>query len=196
MGTAIFLAQQRVDQVKAASLCWASIVLEMTLLGRPVDRYPGCRAMQDRRRQGGFSILEISVVLAIIGILAVLATPLFITYYQGARIKVAAEEVAAFLNHGRQLGIKENGGVCVHITATAMHYHLDTCAGTTWTGPGSDAAGNVKIPDGVTLTTTADPIFSYLGAASPAATYTVTNTQTGSTLRVFVSTSGRVTIGP
>jgi len=137
-----------------------------------------------------------SLVLAIIGILAVLATPLFITYYQAARLRVAAEEVAAFINHGRQLGIKENVGVCVHITATAMHYHIGSCAGTTWIGPGSDAAGNVKVPVGVTLSTTADPLFSYLGAASPAATYTVTSTQTGSTLRVFVSTSGRVTIGP
>ena len=169
---------------------------EMTLLGWPVDRYPRCRATQDRRHQAGFSLLEVCLVLAIIGILAALATPLFITYYQGARIRVAAEEVAAFLNYGRQLGIKENAGVCVHITPTAMHYHLETCAGTTWIGPGSDAAGNVKIPDGVTLTRTADPIFSYLGAASPSAIYTVTNTQTSSTLRVFVSTSGRVTIGP
>lgn len=168
----------------------------MTLRRWLVDRYPRCRATEDRRHQAGFSILEISLVLAITGILAVFATPLFITYYQGARLRVAAEEVAAFINHGRQLGIKENDGVCVHITPTAMHYHLVTCAGTTWIGPGSDAAGNVKIPDGVTLTTTADPVFTYLGAASPPATYTVTNTQTGSTLRVFVSTSGRVTIGP
>ena len=136
------------------------------------------------------------MVLAIIGILAVLATPMFITYYQGARMRVAAEEVVAFLNHGRQLAIKENRGVRVCTTVTAIQFRLDTCAGTPLIGLGSDAAGNVKIPDGVTLTTTAEPLFSYLGAASPAAIYTITNTQTGSTLRVFVSTSGRITVGP
>ena len=42
----------------------------------------------------------------------------------------------------------------------------------------------------------ADPVFSYLGAASPSATYTVTNTQTAATLQVFVASSGRVSIGP
>ena len=175
----------------------------MTLLRWLVDRYPHRRATEVRRHQAGFSLLEMSLILAIVGILAALATPLFITYYQGARLRVASEEVAAFINHGRQLAIKENvgvGGLCVLITATAMRYTtentINTCDGTTWIGPGSDAAGNVKIPDGVTLTTTADPVFSYLGAASPPATYTLTITQTGSTVRVFVSTSGRVTIGP
>jgi Tfp pilus assembly protein FimT len=131
------------------------------------------------------------------GILAVLATPMFLTYYQGARLRVAAEEVATFLNHGRQLGIKENVGVCVQITATAMHYRIGDCASLLlWIGPGTDGAGNVSLPQGVTLTTTADPVFTYLGAANPAATYTVTNTQTAATLRVFVSGSGRVSIGP
>jgi hypothetical protein len=48
----------------------------------------------------------------------------------------------------------------------------------------------------MTISTTADPVFSYLGAASPAATYTVRNTKTDQTLRVFVSASGRVNIGP
>jgi len=152
--------------------------------------------LRSRIGQAGFSLGETALVLGIIGILSVLATPLFLTYYQASRLRVAAEEVAAFLNQGRQIGIQQNVGVCVHITPTAMHYHIGSCAGATWVGPGSDAAGNVKAPTGITLTTTADPIFSYLGAASPAATYTVTNTQTGATLRVFVSASGRVNIGP
>ena len=67
-------------------------------------------------------------------------------------------------------------------------------AGAVWTGPGTDAAGNLKTPDGVTLTATADPIFSYLGAAAPAATYTVTNTQNAATLNLCVAASGRIRI--
>jgi prepilin-type N-terminal cleavage/methylation domain-containing protein len=148
------------------------------------------------RRQSGFSLIEMALVVAIVGILSVLATPMFLSYYQASQLRVAAEEVATFLNHGRQLGIKENVGVCVQITAAAMRYRIGNCGGATWVGPGTDGAGNVSVPQGVTLTTTADPVFSYLGAASPAATYTVTNTQTGATLRVFVSGSGRVSIAP
>jgi prepilin-type N-terminal cleavage/methylation domain-containing protein len=152
---------------------------------------------RSQRRDSGYSLAELSVVLGIIGTLAILATPLFVSYYQASRLRVAAEEVAAFLNQGRQIGIRENVGVCVHITPTAMHYHLGSCAGVTWVGPGTDAAGNVKVPDGMTLTTSADPVFTYLGAAAPAATYTVTNSQDNHTLNVVVAASGRISItGP
>jgi len=144
--------------------------------------------------QVGTSIGELALVLAIVGILTALSTPLFLTYYQASKLRVAAEEIAAFLNQGRQLAIRSNDNVCVHITPTAMHYHLGNCANPAWTGAGTDAAGNLKTPDGVTLTATADPLFNYLGAAAPAATYTVTNTQNAATLKLCVAASGRIRI--
>ena len=162
----------------------------------------GARWQQSKWAQAGSSIGELALVLAIVGILTALATPLFLTYYQASKLRVGAEEVAAFLNQGRQLAIRQNDNVCVHITSTAMHYHLGSCAGAVWgtvagqVSAGTDAAGNLKAPNGITLTTTADPVFSYLGAAAPAATYTVTNTQNAATLRVFVAASGRINIGP
>jgi prepilin-type N-terminal cleavage/methylation domain-containing protein len=159
-----------------------------------VERFVKCCRVA--RRQSGFSLIELVLVVAILGILAVLAMPMFLTYYQASQLRVAAEEVATFLNQGRQLGIKENVGVCARITATAMRYHIGSCGGAAWVGAGTDATGYISVPQGVTLTTTADPVFSYLGAASPAATYTVTNTQTGATLQVKVAASGRVCIAP
>lgn len=144
----------------------------------------------------GYSVGELLVVIGVIGILTAMTIPTFISYYQTSRLRAAAEEVVAFLNQGRQIGIRQNVGVCVHITSTAMHYHVGSCFGPVWLGPGSDAAGNVKAPAGITLTTTADPMFNYLGAAAPAATYTVRNTQTGQTMVVTVAASGRVSIGP
>ena len=166
----------------------------MTLVELRIHRSIQVRLLA--RLQAGFSLVEVALVVAIIGILAVLATPMFLSYRQGALLRVSAQEVVAFLNRGRQLGINENVGVCARITATTVRYHIGGCGGTVWLGPGTDAAGNIALPQGVTLTTTADPVFNYLGAASPVATYTVTNTQTSSTLRVFVSASGRITIGP
>jgi len=75
-----------------------------------------------------------------------------------------------------------------------MHYHLGGCGGPAWLGPGTDASGNIPASDNITLSTTADPVFNYLGAATPAATYTVTRGATS--LTVSVSASGRVVIGP
>jgi len=146
--------------------------------------------------QAGFSLAELLVVLAVIGILAGMTVPFFISYYQSAALKAAAEELVTFLNLGRQIAIKENRAVCVQTTAGAIQMRVSGCSGTLWVGPGTDASGNWKVPQGFTLTSTAAPVFSYLGAASPAATYTVRNSANGRTLSVAVSASGRVNVGP
>jgi prepilin-type N-terminal cleavage/methylation domain-containing protein len=147
------------------------------------------------RKRTGYSLTELAVVLGILGSLTALATPSFLTYYQASRLRVGAEEVAAFINQGRQLGIRQNVGVCVHITSAALQYRLgSSCSGTAWVGPGTDSSGNIRIPQDLSLTTTADPIFNYLGAAAPAATITVRNTKTKQALSVVVSVSGRVRI--
>jgi len=156
-----------------------------------------------RERQAGYSVAELALVMSIIGILSALAMPLFVTYYQASRLRVGAEEVAAFLNQGRQIAIKENTGLCVHITSTAVQYYVGSsvaggaCAVTVlWTGPGTDAAGRIKAPDGITLATGSDLAFTYLGNAAPATTVTVTNSQDGQDLHVSVALSGRIRIGP
>ena len=147
-----------------------------------------------RARHAGFSLVELLVLVGILGILTTISVPFFIRYYQAAAVKAAAEEVATFLNQGRQIAIKENQSVCASIDNNAMHYHMTNCGGTVWLGPGTDAAGNIRIPAGFTLTTTAEPIFSYLGAAAPAATFTVRHTPSGRQITVTVTASGRVTI--
>ena len=149
-----------------------------------------------RRGHAGYTVIEILLVLGIIGILTVIATPTFLGYYQGALLRVAAEEVAAFLNQGRQLAIVQNGSICVHSSSTAMHYRQGTCAGTTWTGPGTDAAGSIAVPAGITLSATANPIFNYVGGNTTGATYTITHTQSSTLVHVVVALSGRVSITP
>jgi Tfp pilus assembly protein FimT len=142
----------------------------------------------------GFSLAELSVLLAVIGSLCVLSLAVFLSYYQSAQIRAAASDVAAQLNLGRQMAIQRNGSVCVSIGSTAPQYYLGTCGGTLLLGATTDSYGNEAGHDGVTLSTTANPVFNNLGAATPAATITVTR---GSrTLHVTVSASGRVAVGP
>jgi Tfp pilus assembly protein FimT len=151
----------------------------------------------------GYSVAELAIVLGIVGVLSVLATPLFLSYYQSSRLRVGAEEVAALLNQGRQIAIKENTGLCVHIASTAVQYYVGSsvaggqCTVTgLWKGPGTDSAGQIAVSDGVALTTASDLAFSYLGNATPASAVTVTNSQSGQALTVSVALSGRVSIGP
>src|SRR6266850_1687522 len=49
--------------------------------------------------------------------------------------------------------------------------------------------GNINLPAGITVTASANPIFNYVGSALPAATYTLTYTQTGATLTASVAAS-------
>src|SRR5262245_18628438 len=156
------------------------------------------------RVQAGYNIIELALVLTIVGTLTTLATPFFLRYYQASKLRVAAEEVAAFINQGRQLAIRQNSGACVHIGPAAVQYYVGgtvtggacTCTCSAWVGPGTDSDGNVIAPDGISLATNTDFILSYLGAATPASTITVTNTQTGDTVHITLAASGRVSIGP
>src|SRR5262245_2962629 len=134
------------------------------------------RTLFTERRAPGFSATELMMVCDILGILGAISLPFFLTHYQSARPTAAPEEVAAYVNQARQLAIKENQSVCVQRTTSSLRFRVSGCAGTTWVGPGTDTSGNLNLPTGFTVTSTADPVFSYLGAASPAATFTVTNT--------------------
>ena len=149
---------------------------------------------QRGRGQNGFSLPELIVSLAVVGLLATFSTPYFLGYYRTAQVRGAASDIAAYLNRGRQIALQRNTNVCVNITASTIRYNLGGCGGAAWIGPGTDAAGNINTPDYITLTTTANPVFNYLGAATPAATYTVSRGTYS--LTVSVSASGRVLVGP
>ena len=142
----------------------------------------------------GFTGAELLVVMAIVGIIAATSVPWMITYWRAASLRAGAEELAAGLNRGRQLAISQSRNVCVQVVGNRYRYRLNDCAGTVWTAGGTDANGYYGMSNNMTIATNQNPIFGYLGATNPGATFTVTNPQGGGTLNVVVSASGRVQI--
>lgn len=138
-------------------------------------------------------------MVGIIGIITAIATPMFLSYYQGAQLRVATEQITTFLNQGRQMAITQSGSICVHIdpatTPATVHYHQGTCGGAILIFPGTNAAGNIPLPEGITTTATVSPIFNYLGGSS-GATWPISHTASGKSANVVVALSGRVCITP
>jgi Tfp pilus assembly protein FimT len=136
-----------------------------------------------------------TVTLVVLGLLFALAVPAYLSYRQAAILKTGAQHLVTMINVARELALRINDTVCVKLPSpTTMSYTLGGCSGSIWIGAGTDAAGNMALPDGVSVTASANPVFNYVGAALPATTYTITNIQTSATLTVSVSLSGRVTI--
>ena len=87
------------------------------------------------------------MLIAVIGILSIMAIPSFLSYYQAATLKSGAQQFAALINHAREIAIKENGSLCVKMSSpTQMMYVRNNCAGPAWVGTGTDAAGNISLP--------------------------------------------------
>ena len=147
-------------------------------------------------RTRGFSLVELLIVIAACGVLMAVSIPLALTYHQSAQVTAGAQHVRTLLNQARQLAIDQKDFVCVQVPSPTQvsFYPNTTCSGPPWTGPITDSAGNVNLQPGFTVTVTANLVFDYLGRALPAATYTITNSTTGSTVTVSVATSGRISI--
>jgi type IV fimbrial biogenesis protein FimT len=146
------------------------------------------------RFQAGYSFVELVITTAMLLIVSSLAAPSFISYYRSARVRSAADVVKTYLNEGRQLAIRGNTPVCVKSTSTAIQFLQTNCSGTPLTVAGvNSTSSNVRLPENITLST-ASAIFTNLGAASSAATYTVTDTVSNRQMTITVAGSGRVTV--
>jgi hypothetical protein len=86
--------------------------------------------------------------------------------------------------------------MCVTNNATSVQFHVATCGGTVWTGPGTDSSGVITLANAITVSSGQNIVFTYLGTASTAGAYTVTNPRDGRTMSVTVTAAGRVSVGP
>jgi type IV fimbrial biogenesis protein FimT len=157
-----------------------------------VSRMPGRRSSQ-----AGYSLIELVITVGMILLVTTFAAPSFLNYLRSSRVQAGARLVTAYLNEGRQLAIKTNGPVCVASTTSTMQFRTTSCGGAVINVAGlSGASGNVRLPDNLSLASTASATFGQLGNATTGATYTVTDLPSGQTLRVIVAASGRVCLAP
>jgi len=142
---------------------------------------------------------DLLVALAITSIVATMAWPYVQTFLQTSRLKAAAQELVAVVNGARQLAIARNTLVCMTLTANKAPYLIGTSAacagGAVFVGAITKSDGSIALANRMQISaSTANVVFTNLGAASTAGTYTVRDPDTNNTLSVVVAASGRVTI--
>ncbi len=145
-------------------------------------------------REAGFSLTELIVFIAVVGVLFVMTVPFFLSYYQAAAARADVQQVMTLFNQARELAIRQNDTVCVTLPNNGqMVLLLGSCAGAAWTGAGTDVTGNINLPQGFTIGPLNNVTFNYLGAAGAATIYTMTSSTTGRTMTISIALTGRVT---
>jgi Tfp pilus assembly protein FimT len=142
---------------------------------------------------------ELMVVLAVIGIVTALGAPYALSYLQNAKVKASAQELATVISAARQLAIARNTNVCVTLSGTSAVYRINVTpactGGQLYVGANTRTDGSVRLANNMAITaTTANVVFSPLGAALTAGTYTIHNSQGAADRQVVVSASGRIRI--
>jgi len=145
--------------------------------------------------QRGFTLVELMAAIAVIGIISMVATPLFTTFLRASETRGASREVAALLHQARELAIATNSSYRVEVdTAGNRLRFVDASTSAPWIGPGTNDQGYRKLENQTRLTNvTANPTFNPLGSAG-GGTITVQNAQGTSSLNVVVGSSGRIRI--
>src|SRR5437870_13801179 len=108
-----------------------------------ISRPTPCRLRLDCR---GFTLTELLVLVAVIGIITTVSAPAFVSYWRSATLKGGAQELATILNRGRSLAIAQNMTLCVSQSASNVRFLAGGYPGCLWTGAGSAVNGRVTLP--------------------------------------------------
>ena len=147
-----------------------------------------------RSRHAGFTLLELIVIIAVIGILALVATVRF-AGMQGFDSRGFYDNAAAVVRLAQKTAVAWRRSVFVCVTTAQVTAGTNADCSAPVTNPATNAAAASTAPTGVTLNTVSFS-FDSLGRASADTTITFTSTIPGDPPRSIVITAatGHVTI--
>ena len=167
--------------------------------------------MNTMKRDSGFTLAEIMVVISIIAIMSAVAIPSFISWLPNYRLSSGARDVLSVIELARLTAVRENASVAVTFTPGNAAYHLWVDNGVGGGGANDFAQNGTErtlrdgqMPPSVAMSAAAFGVsssFRFNGMGLPlradgspgGGTVVLTNSK-GKTLTVAVSSGGNVRI--
>ena len=157
------------------------------------------------KRQGGFSIIEVVVTIAIIGLLLSIGVPSFFTWMQNLQIRTGAEGVMAGYNIAKNEAVRRNVNVEMTIsnnTGWDVHLASDPATSLRMRDPneGSVNVTSTILPNGadtVTFNGMGRVVSTNSDGTNPVSQIDFTNLQIGNAsdrrnLRIVIATGGAI----
>ncbi|HPH55930.1 MAG TPA: GspH/FimT family pseudopilin [Smithella sp.] len=148
-----------------------------------------------KKRQKGFTLLEVMVVIVIIGIMIGIAIPNFNEYIRSRRLSGATMQMYVDLMNARQQAVTQNAWVSLRLENTHQ-YKIFTDSNKNGAIDTGESVVNGDIhPDfaDVTFTTSAGTIFAFYPNGT-AASKTLSLSGSAGSKNITISTAGRVKI--
>jgi type IV fimbrial biogenesis protein FimT len=144
--------------------------------------------MRRARNCGGFTVVELLVVMVIVAVLASLAAPSFSELFARRRLEGAATDLSADLQFARSQSVSDRATVTLVTGGGGTQYTITNAAGATLKTVALPA--NVTATDAVTVVY--DPLRGMLTGAQQQ--IDLASTRTTATLQINVNTMGRVNL--
>lgn len=141
--------------------------------------------------KGGFTLLEIIIVLAIISIITIISVTVFKTAQPNLNLRAATREVASDLRYAQQLAVTEQIIYSVNFNKTQGSYTITKAGGQVIKNVQINSQISINSISGLTDDTTAS--FTPTGAVTLSGTVTLINSA-GASSSIEIKPSGYVKI--
>jgi type IV fimbrial biogenesis protein FimT len=143
----------------------------------------------------GFTLAEVLVTIGILGIMAAISIPSYISWLPRHRLQTSARQIYDDLNLAKMEAVRRNTNICITFSTANNNYRVfvdPDSNGVYASPPDTILKDNVALENSVKISNTTTIAFNNRGMAASIGNVNVTN-PTG-TMRISVITTGNISI--